>query len=146
MHQGFLMCAFMLNRKSALHGLKNKTILSMYCICYRARRKNVFKKMKQYQENISQAIKKNRFKGGGIYTGKKCMKINIIFIVIRKGLKKSNMLNLFFPFIFLLRWIKSNKFDLIHLSKNMESNLTLSINVKLKVTRIFQILISRVID
>ena len=59
---------------------------------------------------------------------------------------KTNALDLSLLFIFLSRWINSNKFELIHLRKNMKSTLTLSINVRLKVTRVFCILISRVID
>ena len=42
---------------------------------------------------------------------------------------KTNALDLLFLFIFLLRWINSNKFELIHLCKSMKSTLTLSINV-----------------
>ena len=39
-----------------------------------------------------------------------------------------------------------NKFELLHLRKNMKNTLTLSINARLKVTRVFCILIGRVID
>ena len=40
---------------------------------------------------------------------------------------KTNALDLSFLFIFLSRWINSNKFELIHLRKNMKSTLILSI-------------------
>ena len=56
------------------------------------------------------------------------------------------MLDLSLLFIFLSRWINSNKFDLIHLRKNMKNTLTLRIDVRLEVTRALYILISRVID
>ena len=59
---------------------------------------------------------------------------------------KTNVFELLFLFIFLLRWTNSNKFKLIQLHKNMKNNLTLSINERLKVTRVLCILISRVID
>ena len=59
---------------------------------------------------------------------------------------KISALNLLFLFIFLSRWINSNKLELIHLYKNMKSTLTLSINVRLKVTRVFCIINSSVID
>ena len=51
--------------------------------------------------------------------------------------------------MFLLRWINSDKFELIHLHKNMKNaknTLTLSINERLKVTRVLCFLINRVID
>ena len=59
---------------------------------------------------------------------------------------KTNVLELLFLFIFLLSWTNSNKFKLIQLHKNMKNNLTLSINERVKVTRVPCILISRVID
>ena len=49
---------------------------------------------------------------------------------------KTNALDLSFLFIFLSRWINSNKFELIQRCKNMKNTLTVSINVKLKVTRV----------
>ena len=45
------------------------------------------------------------------------------------------MLDLSFLFMYVLRWINSNKFELIHLHKNMKNTLTLTINVMLKVTK-----------
>ena len=53
-----------------------------------------------------------------------------IFLKINtREFSKTNALDLLFLFIFLLRWINSNKFELIHLCKSMKSTLTLSINV-----------------
>ena len=59
---------------------------------------------------------------------------------------KTNVLDLSFLFIFLLRYINSNKFELIHPWKNIKNTLTLSNNVRLKMTRVLCILISRVIN
>ena len=85
------------------------------------------------------------------------MKINIIFNThmlyqqyssanTEREFLKAKALDLSFLSIILSRWINSNKFELIHLCKNMKSTLSLSINVRLKMTRVFSILISRVID
>ena len=53
-----------------------------------------------------------------------------IFLKINtREFSKTNALDLLFLFIFLLRWINSNKFELIHLCESMKSTLTLSINV-----------------
>ena len=54
---------------------------------------------------------------------------------------KTNVLDLSIILIFLMRWINST-----NLYKNRKSNLTLRINVRLKVTRVICILISRVVD
>ena len=68
------------------------------------------------------------------------------FVYTERGFSKTNALDLSFLFVFLSWWINSKKFELIHLCKNMKNTLTLSINARLKVTRVFWILISRVID
>ena len=68
------------------------------------------------------------------------------FVCTGREFSKTNALNLSFLFIFLSTWINSSKFELIHLRKNMKNTLTLSINVRLKVTTVLCILISRVID
>ena len=70
-------------------------------------------------------------------------------VYTEREFSKNNSLDLSFLFIFLLGWINSNKFELIHLRKKMKSTLTLSINVinvRLKTTRVLCILISIVID
>ena len=70
-------------------------------------------------------------------------------VYTEREFSKNNSLDLSFLFIFLLGWINSNKFELIHLCKKMKSTLTLSINVinvRLKTTRVLCILISIVID
>ena len=59
---------------------------------------------------------------------------------------KTNALERLFLFIFLSRWTNSNKFKLIRPHKIMKNAVTLSINERLKVTRVLCILISRVID
>ena len=92
----------------------------------------------------------------GVLHGRIFMKINKInthmlywhysFVYAEREFSKTKTLNLSFLFIFLLRWINSNKFELIHLHKNIKSTLTLSINVQLKVTKIFCILNSNGID
>ena len=69
---------------------------------------------------------------------------SIILCVYWRRIFKTNALDLSLRFIFLSRWINSNKFELIQLHKNMESTLALSINVMLKVTRFFYILNSNV--
>ena len=60
-----------------------------------------------------------------------CIKlVDILNLVLRKSEVKKKYLN----------------FELIHLRKNMKNTFTLSINVRLKVTRALCILISRGID
>ena len=71
---------------------------------------------------------------------------NYSSVYTEREFSKNNSLDLSFLFIFLLRWINSNKFELIHLRKKMKSTLTVSINVRLKTTRVLCILISIVID
>ena len=68
------------------------------------------------------------------------------FVYKKRGFSKINALDLSFLFIFISRWITSNKFELIHHYKNMKSTTTLSITVKLKVTTAFCILINSAID
>ena len=53
----------------------------------------------------------------------------VLFHVYWKRIFKNQLVNLLFLFIFMLRWINSNKFELIHLCENLKSTLTLSINV-----------------
>ena len=69
---------------------------------------------------------------------------SIILCVYWRRIFKTSALDLSLRFIFLSRWINSNKFELIQLHKNMKSTLALSINVMLKVTRFFYILNSNV--
>ena len=69
-----------------------------------------------------------------------------IFVYTERELLKTNTLDLLLLFIFLSRCIDSNKFELIHHHKIMQSTLTLSINVGLKVTRVSCILNSSVIE
>ena len=71
---------------------------------------------------------------------------NYSSVYTEREFSKNNSLDLSFLFIFLLSWINSNKFELIHLRKKMKSTLTVSINVRLKTTRVLCILISIVID
>ena len=71
---------------------------------------------------------------------------NYSSVYTEREFSKNNSPDLSFLFIFLLRWINSNKFELIHLRKKMKSTLTVSINVRLKTTRVLCILISIVID
>ena len=73
------------------------------------------------------------------YTG------SILLCILKENVQKPTRWNTSL-FIFLLRWINSNKFELIHLHMNMKSTFTLSINVMLKVTRVLCILISGVVD
>ena len=68
------------------------------------------------------------------------------FVYAEREISKTNGLDLSFLFIFLSRWINSNKFKLIHLHKKLKSILTLNINVRLKVTRVFCILNSNGIE
>ena len=53
----------------------------------------------------------------------------VLFHVYWKRIFKNQLVNLLFLFIFMPRWINSNKFELIHLCENLKSTLTLSINV-----------------
>ena len=125
-----------------LVNIKNKTIFSTYYIYYSQRRPQ-----SSYQEK---QIK-------GEFTRKKFLKNNTTlntymlyqdysFVYTEREFSKTNVLDLSFLFIFLSRCINSNNFELIHLQKNIKNTLTLSINVRLKVTRVLCILISRVID
>ena len=111
--------------------------------------------MDSSKEDYSQTIKKNIFKRR--LHGRIFLKINTTFnthmlyqqysiVHTEREFSKTNALGFSFLFIFLSRWINSNKFELIHLRKNMKSTLTLSINIRLKVTRVLCILIGRVID
>ena len=68
------------------------------------------------------------------------------FVYTKREFSKTKALDLSFLFVLFSRWINSNKFALIHLRWNMKNILTLSIKVRLKVTRVLCILISRVID
>ena len=68
------------------------------------------------------------------------------FVYAEREISKTNGLDLSFLFIFLSRWINSNKFKLIHLHQKLKSILTLNINVRLKVTRVFCILNSNGIE
>ena len=103
-------------------------------------------------------IKNNRLMSyiKGVY-GRIVMKANTIFnthmlyqhyffMYTEREFPKISALNLLFLFIFLSRWINSKKLELVHLHKNMKSTLTSSINVTLKVTRVFCIINSSVID
>ena len=62
-----------------------------------------------------------------------------LFLHTKKEFSKTSALDLLFLFIFFLRLIYSSKFELIHLHKNMKSTLILSINVRLKVTRVCRV-------
>ena len=53
---------------------------------------------------------------GGIF-----MKINSDFVYTEREFSKINTFDLSFLFIFLSRWINSNKFEIIHIHKNMET-------------------------
>ena len=64
------------------------------------------------------------------------------FVYTEREFSKTNVLDLLFLFIFLSRCINSNNFELIHPRKNIKNTLTLSINVRLKVTRVLCILTS----
>ena len=68
------------------------------------------------------------------------------FVYKKRGFSKINALDLSFLFIFMSRWINSNKFELIHHYKNMKTTATLSITGKLKVATAFCILINSSID
>ena len=63
--------------------------------------------------------KKNRFKGS--LQGRIFLKINT-----EREFSKINTLDFSFLFVFLSRWINSNKFELIQLRKNMKNTFTLS--------------------
>ena len=62
-----------------------------------------------------------------------------IIVYTEREFSKTSSLDLPFLFIQLSSWINLNKFELIHLLKSMKSTLILSINVGLKVTRVFYI-------
>ena len=114
-----------------LVNIKNKTTLITYYICYsqKAWRKKLFEKMRTSKKTTIKLSRKYRFKGG--LHGRIFLKINTIFnahmlyyqysfMYVEREFSKTNVLNLFFLLIFLLRWINSNKFELIHLHKSMK--------------------------
>ena len=59
------------------------------------------------------------------------------YLYIEREFLETNVMDLSFLFIFLSRWINSNKLELTHLHKNMKNTLTLNFNVRLKVTFAF---------
>ena len=73
-------------------------------------------------------------------------KLGLNLLAICHKFSKTNALHLLFLFIFLSRWVNSNKFELIHLHKKIKIILTLNINIRLKVTWVFCILNSNGID
>ena len=70
----------------------------------------------------------------------------VFFCVYWKRIFKNQNVGSFVSFCVLVKVDNSNKFELIHLHKNMKNTLTLIINIRLEVTRVFCILISRVIE
>ena len=77
----------------------------------------------------------------GVYTVHTCYTSSILSGILKENFQKP--VHWIFCFFSYSCWIK---FELIHFCKNVKSTLTLSINIRLKVTRVFCILISNVIN